>query len=291
MEKVVVTGGAGFIGSHLCEALSKDKALEVTSIDNYSTGTKMNHVAGVKYLSGETADIEDLIDFRPSTIYHLGEYSRVEESFNESEKVFQYNKIGTYKVVKFCSDNGCKLIYAASSTKFGDGGLGRSQSPYGWSKASNVELIENYANWFGLEFAVTYFYNAYGPREISSGRYATLIAIFSERMRMGLPLTVVQPGTQRRNFTHVSDIVSGLVRVGEDGRGDGFGIGNPAAYSVMEVAKMFGGEVELVPERRGNRSDADLVTEKIIQLGWSPKIDLRDYIEEMRELGWCRSQG
>ena len=152
-------------------------------MDNYSTGTVNNHVDNVIYIHGETCDIEKHVDFKPDYIYHLGEYSRVEQSFNDMEKVWRYNKDGIFAVLQFTRKTGAKLIYAGSSTKFGDGGLGRSQSPYAWTKASNTELVENYGCWFGISFAIVYFYNVYGKREISEGKYATLIAIFKEQLK------------------------------------------------------------------------------------------------------------
>jgi len=283
VKKVLVTGGAGFIGSHLCEELVKSKKYQVTSLDNYSTGSESNHVSGVEYVKGNTCDIDELIRFSPDYIYHLGEYSRVEQSFDDIEKVYHYNKVGTFSVLQFCRKSGSKLIYAGSSTKFGDGGLGRTQTPYGWTKASNTELVENFGAWYDVPFAIVYFYNAFGPREISTGKYATLIALFAERMRKGLPLTVVSPGTQRRNFTHVKDIVSGLIKVGENAEGDEFGIGNDKSYSILEVAKLFGGEIEMLPERRGNRKTAEVVTEKTRALGWKCQNDLESYIESLRD--------
>jgi len=283
MKKVLVTGGAGFIGSHLCEELVYRGGCEVVSLDNYSTGSENNHIPGVEYIKGNTSDIDDLISFRPDYVYHLGEYSRVEQSFDDLQRVYEYNKIGTFSVLEFCRKFGSKLIYAGSSTKFGDGGLGRNQTPYGWTKASNTELVENYGAWFDLPYAIVYFYNAFGPREISQGRYATLIALFAEKRKKGLPLTVVSPGTQLRNFTHVKDIVSALILVGENAEGDEFGIGNDKSYSILEVAEMFGGAIEMLPERRGNRKSADVVSDKTKALGWSCEIDLKSYIEDLLE--------
>ncbi len=285
-KKVVVTGGAGFIGSHLCEDLAADVGNEVYSLDNYSTGSELNHVDGVNYVRGETKNINTLINFSPDLVYHLGEYSRVEQSFDDLDSVWEYNKLGTFSVMQFCRKHACKIVYAGSSTKFGDAGLGRKQSPYAWSKASNTELVENFGDWFGVPYAIVYFYNAYGPREISSGKYATLIALFAEKMRCNKTLTVVSPGVQRRNFTHVADIVSGLKLVGERGFGDGFGIGSSEGYSVLEIAKIFGGGIEMLPERRGNRMTADVITKKTQELGWQPKYAVKTYIEELRVRGW-----
>ncbi|WP_345979931.1 NAD-dependent epimerase/dehydratase family protein [Sulfurimonas sp. HSL3-2] len=285
-KRVLVTGGAGFVGSNLCERLAQDENNEVYSLDNYFTGSKDNHVPNVTYIEGLTADIDQLIDFEPHTIYHLGEYSRVEQSFDDIEKVWRYNKDGIFAVLQFARKTGAKIVYAGSSTKFGDGGLGRSQSPYAWSKATNTELVENYGNWFNVPYAIVYFYNVYGKREIQTGKYATLIALFKEKMRKGEPLTIVSPGTQKRNFTHVDDIINGLVLVGENGYGDEFGIGSPEAYSIKEIAEMFGGKIEMLPERKGNRMTADVVTAKTEALGWKPTRTIEEYIKEMRANDW-----
>ena len=278
--KVLVTGGAGFIGSHLCEKLSQD-GHEVFSLDDYSTGTKENHVNNVTYITGETKNIEALVNITPDIIYHLGEYSRVEQSFDDIEKVWNSNKNGIFAVLQFCRKTKAKIVYAGSSTKFGDGGLNRSQSPYAWTKSSNTELVENYGNWFNISYAIVYFYNVYGNREISTGKYATLIALFKAKMQSGEPLTVVSPGTQKRNFTHIDDIIDGLILVGENGYGDKFGIGCAESYTVLEIAQMFGGEVQMLPERKGNRMTADMVTSKTRALGWSAKRSIRDYIKTL----------
>jgi UDP-glucose 4-epimerase len=278
--KVLVTGGAGFIGSHLCEELSKDEN-EVYSLDNYSTGTVENHVKNVIYIRGETKNIEKLINFIPNVIYHLGEYSRVEQSFEDIEKVWSSNKDGIFSVLQFCRKVKAKIIYAGSSTKFGDGGFGRSQSPYAWTKASNTELVENYSNWFGIDYAITYFYNVYGGREISSGKYATLIAIFIKQYREKKPLTVVSPGIQLRNFTHIDDIIAGLVLVGNNGSGDNYGIGCSKSYSILEIAEMFNTDIEMLPERNGNRMTAEVVCKKTKDLGWKERKSVKSYIENV----------
>ena len=181
--KLLVTGGAGFIGSHLCERLSQDQNNDVYSLDNYFTGSKDNHVENVTYIKGDTENISTLITFVPDIVYHLGEHSRVEQSFDDIEKVWEYNKDGIFAVLEFVRKAGCKILYAGSSTKFGDGGLGRSASPYAWTKASNTELVENYGAWCNVPYAITYFYNVYGDREIQTGKYATLIALFKEKMK------------------------------------------------------------------------------------------------------------
>jgi len=280
--RVLVTGGAGFIGSNLCERLSLNPKNKIYSLDNYFTGSEINHISGVTYIKGDTADIDKLINFSPDLVYHLGEYSRVEQSFDDIERVWQFNKQGIFAVLQFCRKTKAKLIYAGSSTKFGDGGLGRSQSPYAWTKATNTELVVNYGNWFDISYAITYLYNVYGRREIATGKYATLIGLFTEHIKNGRPLQVVSPGLQQRNFTHINDIVDGLILVGERGYGDEFGIGSPESYSVLEVAEMFGGVIEMLPERKGNRMAADVITDKTKELGWAPKYNLRDYIQAIK---------
>ncbi len=285
-KKILVTGGAGFVGSHLCERLAQDTNNDVYSLDNYFTGSEANHVDNVTYIKGSTKEIATLINFDPDMVYHLGEYSRVEQSFGDIEKVWEYNKDGIFAVLEFVRKAGCKILYAGSSTKFGDGGLGRSASPYAWTKATNTELVMNYGNWFNVPFAITYFYNVYGPREIQTGKYATLIALFKEKKKNGENLTIVSPGTQKRNFTHIDDIIDGLVLVGENGYGDEFGIGSGEAYSIKEIAEMFGGEIEMLPERKGNRMIADVISAKTEALGWSPKKRISDYIAHLKETNW-----
>ena len=285
-NKILVTGGAGFVGSHLCERLTKDTNNKVYSLDNYFTGSEANHVPNVTYIKGDTSDIASLVDFVPDMVYHLGEYSRVEQSFDDIEKVWSYNKDGIFAVLQFVRKAGCKILYAGSSTKFGDGGLGRSASPYAWTKATNTELVMNYGNWFNVPYAITYFYNVYGEREIQTGKYATLIALLKEKIKNKEKLTIVSPGTQKRNFTHIDDIIDGLVLVGENGYGDEFGIGSLEAFTVLEVAGLFGGEIQMLPERKGNRMTADVMTDKTQALGWSPKRKLADYIERLRISNW-----
>ena len=285
-KKILVTGGAGFIGSHLCEELAKDKNNDVYSLDNYFTGSKDNHVDNVTYIEGNTVDIAELVDFTPDMVYHLGEYSRVEQSFDDIEKVWKFNKDGIFAVLEFVRKAGSKILYAGSSTKFGDGGLGRSASPYAWTKASNTELVENYGRWFNVPYAITYFYNVYGPREIQTGKYATLIALFKEKMRKNEPLTIVSPGTQKRNFTHINDIISALILVGENGYGDEFGIGSGEAYSIKEIAELFAGKIEMLPERQGNRMSADVITAKTEALGWKASHSIKEYINKQRDSNW-----
>ncbi len=278
MSTILVTGGAGFVGSHLCRRLAEG-GHRVISLDNYFTGSKESHVPGVEYREGHTKDIQALVPEAPDLVFHLGEYSRVEKSLDEPGLVLDLNVTGTAAVAEFCRIRKCKLVYAGSSTKFGDGGLGRDQSPYAWSKAANTELVRNYGAWYGLPYAITYFYNVYGPGE-RAGAYGTVIEIFRQKRLAGEPLTVNAPGTQVRNFTHVDDIVDALLLVGERGEGDDYGIGDDAPYAILEVAKMFGGEIDLRPEVPGNRMSSDIDTTKTRALGWAPKRHLPDYIHD-----------
>ena len=280
---ILVTGGAGFIGSALLKKLSELNPKKLISIDDYSSGYKSRHLEGVEYIEGKTEKTEHLISIAPDIIYHLGEYSRVEASFKDCSKVAKSNVNGTQSVLDFWKKTKAKLIYAGSSTKFGDGGLGRSQSPYALTKSQNTEKIISYMNWFQLDGAVSYFYNVYGPGEIKDGTYATVIGIFENQMKKALPLPVVSPGVQKRNFTHIEDIIDGLILVGEFGQGDEYGIGHPKSYSINEVAELFGCPIEMIPPRRGNRIDAKVVTDKLIALGWAPKHSLEDYILGLKQ--------
>jgi len=279
MSKILVTGGAGFIGSNLCEAL-RDLGHDVTSLDNYFTGNTENHVDGVYYYDFSTNLINEVFENETfDIVYHLGEYSRVEQSFEDIEAVWEFNKLGTYEVLKYVARTKAKLIYAGSSTKFADDSDGYVQSPYAWSKASNTELVKQYAEWYGLDYAITYFYNVYGNKEISDGNYATLIAKYKLYTQSGLSLPVVLPGTQVRNFTHIEDIVDALILIGEQGSGDEYGIGHPDGYTIQEVANMFSPYIEYLEPRKGNRMTAPVITEKTTLLGWAPKHNLPDYIK------------
>ncbi len=277
---ILVPGGAGFIGSNLIEQLVKDPKYKKYSLENYASVKKENHIAGATYIEGDTTEIAKLVKIKPDLVFHLGEYARVEKSFEDMETVWRSNKDGTFTVLEFCRARDTKLVYAGSSTKFGDGGLGRDQSPYAWTKASNTELVRNYGAWFGLTYAITYFYNVYGPRELS-GAYGTVIEIFRQCILRGVPLQVVSPGTQKRLFTNVSDIVRGLILVGEKGRGDGYGLGAEEEYSILEIAKMFGGKVEILPERQGNRMTSSIdLSRSRDELGWRAEKSIKNYIRE-----------
>ena len=286
-ETVIVTGGAGLIGSHLIERLVKK--YRVVSLDNYFIGSKANHIEGAEYIKGHTKDIEALLGkVSPIIIFHLGEYSRVEQSFEDIALVWDLNVVGTFAVLEYwrkrnVSGKLCKLVYAGSSTKFSANGEGRNESPYAWMKATNTELVANYGAWFSLPYAITYFYNNYGPRELSEGPYASVMGRFKEQYKKGQPITVVSPGTQMRNFTHVEDTVRALELVGEKGEGDEYGIGSHESYSMLEIARMFSDTIEMLPERPGNRMDSQIDTTKVEkEFGWKPEHTVRDYVKSIK---------
>lgn len=280
---IVVTGGAGHVGSHVIEELALNPAHKIISVDNYSNGSIGNHVASanVEYRRGSTNNINKLVPETPDIIYHLGEYARIAPSFDEPAKVFKYNTAGTQAVVEFCRQRHVKkLVYAASSTKFANEGEGRHQSPYALSKAQNVELIMDYGKWYGLNYAICYFFNAFGPREKGLGRYATAIAKFEQRYLQAKPIEVVLPGTQRRNFTYVKDLSRGIILVGEKGSGDGYALNNVKSYSIAEIAQAFGGNIKYVEGRPGRDGAGDLPTKARQELGWETTVDILDYIQD-----------
>jgi len=282
-KTAVVTGGAGLIGSSLIELLLKE-GYRVVALDNYFIGKKESQIEGAEYREGHTRDITTLLsDVHPDIIFHLGEYSRVEQSFADIALVWELNVQGTFRVLEYWRDRKCKLVYAGSSTKFSAEGAGRHQSPYAWMKATNTELVNNYGTWFGLPYAITYFYNNYGPRELAEGPYASVMGRFKTQYWAGESLTVTSPGTQKRNFTYVGDTARALLLVGEKGQGDEYGIGSPESYSILEIAKMFTDNIVMLPERPGNRLDSVVDTAKVEALGWKPEMTVRQYIESLKK--------
>ena len=213
MKKILVTGGAGFVGSNLLEELSRDKNNCLTSLDSYFTGKEENHVDGVNYIKGFTWDIDQIFENQKfDIIYHFGEYSRISTSFNDINILNDSILKGTPKVFEYARKNKSKVIYSASSSKFGNQGKDENLSPYAWMKSKMVELLINYRNWFNLEYEICYFFNVYGPKQISTGNYATVVGIFMDQYKNNQKITVVRPGSQTRDFTHIQDIVSGLVK-------------------------------------------------------------------------------
>lgn len=278
---ILVTGGAGHVASHIIEELIKDSDNKIISLDNYFNGSEANHFPGVDYRRGHTKDIDKLIPENPDLIFHLGEYARVSPSVNEPALVYDLNILGTFAVVEFCRQRKVKkLLYTASSTKFAIEGDGRQQTPYSFTKATNVDLINNYGRWYNLPYAICYFYNAFGPREKGTGPYSTLIAHFQELYLQNKPLTVTKPGTQKRNFTYVKDLAKGAILVAQNGYGDGYTLANPHNYSIIEIAQAFGGPIEYINNDPGRR-ESNIGPDKARQeLGWDTTLDVLDYIRD-----------
>jgi UDP-glucose 4-epimerase len=282
---ILVTGGAGFIGSALCRELNL-LGHDVTSYDNYSNSTMEEPIDGILYVVGDCADIEEHLDgYEFDYIFHLGEYARVEQSFDDYDTVMEYNYHSFPKVLKFAKSMEAKLIYSGSSTKFAIGEDGKSMSPYAYTKAQNTELLQAYAGWTGLEYAIVYFYNVYGDGEVATGKYSTVIGKFINLMKAGnTTLPITSPGTQKRNFTHIDDTVAGLILVMEWGSGDGWGIGNDTAYTMLEVADMFRATPDMKPEKLGNRMAGTVHNKMLTALGWKPQVNLREYINEKLDI-------
>ena len=277
MQTAVVIGGAGFIGSHLCRALAAE--WRVISLDNYFTGSRDNHVEGVTYIEADAADIAQHVSEAVALIVHLGEYSRVEQSLDDIDTVWRLNNNAMMPIMRFATQQGAKLVYSGSSTRFGDGGDTVTQTPYAWLKAKNVELLKQYADWYPLDYAVVYFYNVYGPGEIAEGRYATVVAKFLAMAKRGEPLTVTLPGTQQRTFTHVNDVVAALLLVIAKGHGDGHGIASDDSWSIVQLAQQLSDNVVMTPAVIGNRQTTEIVTSKTRALGWQPCQSLQQYLQ------------
>ena len=274
---ILILGGAGFIGSHLCESYILNN--DVTSLDNYISGKKDNHIKGVKYLDMDAKDIFSL-DAEYDLIFHLGEYSRVEQSLEKIDFVLENNMNPILDILKFTKKCNAKLIYAGSSTKFSDQGTNKFKSPYAFSKWQNSELVKFYCDINNLQYAITYFYNVYGGRENCEGEFATVIAKFLNRKKLNKKLQVTKPGTQTRNFTHINDTINALHIIAEKGYGDEYGIAASEYYSIDDVARLISDDIEYTKENIANRQSSEVVTEKVISLGWKPKYRLLNYIKD-----------
>lgn len=283
MSKIIlVTGGAGHVGSHVIEQLIQENPQDkIISLDNYSNGSKENHITGAEYRQGHSKDIDKLIPETPDIVFHLGEYARVAPSLEEPEKVYDQNIIGTFAVVEFCRQRQVsKLVYAASSTKFANNGQERNANPYSFSKATNVDLINNYGRWYNLPYAICYFYNAFGPRENGIGKYATVIAKFEQNYLNGDEFSVINPGTQKRNFTYVGDLARGMILTAEKGHGDGYTLSNPKEYSIIEIAQAFGGPIKYIDGYPGRNESGEAPDKARQELGWETTVDVLDYIKD-----------
>jgi len=279
-QTILVTGGAGHVGSHVIELLVADERNRVISLDNYFNGSVENHIPGAEYREGHTKHIDRLVPETPDVVYHLGEYARIAPSFDDVAQVYDMNTVGTFAVAEFCRLRKVrKLVYAASSTKFAIEGDGRHQNPYSFTKAVNVDLINDYGRWYDLPYAICYFYNGFGPRERGDGKYATVIAKFERQYLRGEPLTVVRPGTQKRAFTYVKDLARGIILTGKRGSGDRYALGQTKSYSIVEIAKAFGGPIRFVEGYAGRERARNPIKARR-ELGWKPTVDVMKYIAE-----------
>ena len=284
---VLVIGGAGFIGSNLIEELIKRKDVKkIYSYDDYSTGLSINHFKSkkVNYLKGSSMKINKNITLKRikfDYVYHFGEFSRIVPSFEYLDSCWESNTEGTFQVLKFCLEKKTKLIYSGSSSTIGKN---KNLSPYSWTKYCNNELIKNFNRWYGLNYVIVYFYNVYGGRQLYKGPMSAVMGIFEQQYRNKKPLTVVKPGSQIRDFTHVKDIVSGTILAAYKAKNDEFHIGSGKNYSILEIAKMFGSKYVLVAERKGERFYSLAKNSKAKRiLGYRPSHNLKDYINEFKK--------
>ena len=282
---IIITGGAGFVGSNLIEYLIKKTKKRIISLDNYSTGSIQNHIKNkrVKYIKGNTRNINKILSKHKKkihSIFHFGEFARIFQSFEKFDQCFEFNSIGTKAVFKFCLENNIKLIYSATSASLGNGGNDKNLSPYAFTKSKNLELLENLRKWFNFKFEVIYFYNVYGPRQISRGKMATVIGIFEDSYKKNKPLPVVKPGSQTRRFTHIDDTIKTCYEAWKRDKSRHYSISHRKSYSILEVAKMFKSKIVFLKSRSGERYASALTrisqNNKIIHK--YGKINLKDYI-------------
>ncbi len=284
---IVVTGGAGFVGSNLIEELIKFKKFRIISLDNYSSGVIANHLKNsrIKYLRGNTKNISKILlryKNKIHTIFHFGEFSRIFQSFRKFKECFDSNIQGSAELFKFVLQNKIKLIYSATSASLGNSGKDMNLSPYAFTKAKNLELLENLKKWFNFRYEVVYFYNVYGPRQICKGDMATVVGIFQENYKKKKPLPVVEPGSQTRRFTHVKDTIDACLVAWKRNKCSHYSVVSNKSYSILQLAKMFNCKINYLPTRMGERFSSALIrmnlSNKVIRI--KAKIKLKDYLKD-----------
>tara|TARA_B110000305_G_C19357544_1_gene597697 strand:+ start:422 stop:1297 length:876 start_codon:yes stop_codon:yes gene_type:complete len=286
-KSIVVTGGAGFVGSNLIKYLLEKTKYNLISLDNYSTGSPKNHIKSkrIKYIKSDTKNINKVLKNSKNihSLFHFGEFARIYQSFIKMEECINSNTIGSNAVLNFCLSNNIKLIYSATSATIGNKGGDKNLSPYAFTKAKNLELLENLKKWFKFKFEIIYFYNVYGPNQISTGSMATVIGIFEDLYRKKKPLTIVKPGTQSRRFTHIDDTVKACYFAWKENKSRHYSISNRESYSIIEVAKMFKSKIKLLAPRRGERYASALtnmhLSNKVYKI--FGEVRLKDYIKNI----------
>ena len=286
---IVITGGAGFVGTNLIKLFLKKTKYKILSIDDYSSGSKSNHVKNsrVKYIKAKTKDISRILR-KPkeiNSIFHFGEFARIYQSFLKMSDCIESNSIGSNAVFNFCLKNKIKLIYSATSASLGNSGRDKNLSPYAFSKSKNLELLENLKKWFKFKFEIIYFYNVYGPHQICRGSMSTVIGIFEDHFKKGKPLPVVRPGTQSRRFTHIDDTVNICYLAWKKNLCRHYTISNKKSYSILKVAKMFSSKIKFLPKRSGERYASALTKINLNNkmYNYFGKIKLKDYIIKFKE--------
>ena len=284
-KKIVITGGAGFVGTNLIKYFLEKTKLNIISIDNYSSSSKRNHIKSprVKYIKAHTKNIGSVINPKKiHSIFHFGEFARIYQSFLQMDKCIDSNSIGTNAVINFCLKNKIKLIYSATSASLGNKGKDKDLSPYAFTKAKNLELLENMKKWFNFKYEIIYFYNVYGPNQISKGSMATVIGIFEDFYKKKKPLPVVRPGTQSRRFTHINDTVKICFMAWKKNLCRHYSISHRESFSIVKVAKMFKRKIKYLPRRAGERYASALTNMHLSNKVYKHfgKVKLRDYIKD-----------